>query len=134
MLLPAPQLEGTSLWDNRDPPANYIMRGLVAVTKNVQQAGFSRYHWYPPGEKSCRKNRLLRVFAPFGWVIGAGEYVFNVEADLQQAALRQLRNTCFGQKWLCGGVVGRGRVLVSPTRRIRRVGDDAVRAGTGHAG
>lgn len=74
VLLPtAPQLEGTSLWDNRDPTGHYIMRGLVAVTKNVQQAGFSRYHWYPPGEKVMQeKITYVRVFAPFGWVIGAG--------------------------------------------------------------
>ena len=118
VLLPtAPQLEGTSLWDNRDPTGHYIMRGLVAVTKNVQQAGFSRYHWYPPGEKVMQeKIAYVRVFAPFGWVIGAGEYVFNVEADLQQAALRQLRNTRFGQNGYVAVLSAEGRVLVSPTR------------------
>ena len=117
MLLPtAPQLEGTSLWDNRDPTGHYIMRGLVAVTKMFSRRVFSLSLVSARRKSHAGKIAYVRVFAPFGWVIGAGEYVFNVEADLQQAALRQLRNTRFGQKWLCGGVVGRRAVLVSPTR------------------
>ena len=118
VLLPtAPQLEGSSLWDNRDPNGHYIMRGLVEATQNIQQAGFSQYHWYPPGEKVMRaKIAYVRAFAPFNWVIGAGEYISNVEADLQRASLAQLRSTRFGRHGYVVVVSADGRVLVSPTR------------------
>ena len=60
--------------------------------KNPAQAGFSRYHWYPPQQKTMQeKIAYVRVFAPLGWVIGAGEYVYNVEHDLQQAAQMRRR-------------------------------------------
>ena len=118
VLLPtAPQLEGTSFWNNRDPTGHYIMRGLVDATRNPAQAGFSRYHWYPPQQKTMQeKIAYVRVFAPLGWVIGAGEYVYNVEQDLQRAALSQLRTLRFGRDGYVSVFDAQFRVLVSPAR------------------
>ena len=118
VLLPtSPQLEGSSLWNNQDPTGHYIMRGLVEATQNLQRAGFSRYYWYPPGEKTMReKIAYARTFAPFNWLIGAGEYVSNIEADQQQAALRQLRGVRFESHGYVAVLSLDGRVLVSPTR------------------
>ena len=118
VLLPtSPQLEGSSLWNNQDPTGHYIMRGLVEATQNLQRAGFSRYYWYPPGEKTMReKIAYARTFAPFNWLIGAGEYVSNIEADQQQAALRQLRGVRFESHGYVAVLSMDGRVLVSPTR------------------
>ena len=118
VLLPtAPQLEGTSLWDNRDPTGHYIMRGLVEATKNPQQAGFYRYYWYPPNEKIMReKISYVRTFHPFNWVIGAGEYVYNVERDLQRDALQQLRSIRFGNDGYIVVFDQNKKVLVSPSR------------------
>lgn len=118
VLLPtAPKLEGTSLWDNRDPTGHYIMRGLVEATQNPQQAGFSRYYWYPPSERVMReKISYVRVFQPFNWVIGAGEYLYNVESDLRKEALQQLRSVRFGNDGYVVVFDQKKNLLVSPSR------------------
>lgn len=44
ILLPtAPQLEGTSLLNNKDDTGHFIMHGLIDAVQNNEQRGFSRY-------------------------------------------------------------------------------------------
>lgn len=100
ILLPtAPHLEGSSLLDNRDDTGHYIMRGLIDAVKNPQQFGFSRYRWYPPGNSNFMEDKIayVRLFEPYGWIIGAGDYLFQIENDLKQEVVRRLENFRFGE-------------------------------------
>lgn len=100
ILLPtAPQLEGKSLYDNRDDTGHYIMRGLIDAVQNPQGRGYSRYRWYPPGTKQQMVDKLAYVqkFEPFDWIIGTGDYLYRIEQDLQQPELERLTQLRFGQ-------------------------------------
>ncbi|MBI3145787.1 MAG: EAL domain-containing protein [Pseudogulbenkiania sp.] len=94
VLLPtAPEREGRSLLDLRDDRGSYIMQNLIRSVDNPQGAGFTRYRWQLPGStQMADKIAYARRFEPFGWLIGAGEYVANVERDLQQQGLLLLGN------------------------------------------
>jgi diguanylate cyclase (GGDEF)-like protein/PAS domain S-box-containing protein len=99
ILLPtAPQLEGRSLYDNRDDTGHYIMRGLIDAVQNPQGRGFSRYRWYPPGTKQQMVDKLAYVqkFEPYDWIIGTGDYLYRIEQDLQQPELERLAQLRFG--------------------------------------
>lgn len=134
VLLPTqPKLEGSSLLDNRDDTGAYIMRNLITATRNPQGAGFTSYRWYRPGEKKmAEKVAYARRFEPFGWLIGGGEYVSNVAADLQKqglALLAQMRSDKRG-----GFIVldGQGRVLLGLDGQQRPL-PDALRQQLWHA-
>ena len=119
LLLPtAPQLEGTSLWDNRDPTGHYIMRDLVQASGGPTRAGYSRYFWYPPNDPTRMQEKVsyVRRFEPFNWVIGTGEYLFKTEEDQQVQAMSQLRAKRFGKSGYVSILSQDGRVLVSPSR------------------
>ncbi|MFC3532757.1 EAL domain-containing protein [Vogesella facilis] len=92
LLLPtAPEREGSSLLDNRDDQGTYIMRALLQAASGPQQRGFASYRWFRPGERvMAEKIAYVRYFAPYRWLIGGGEYLRNVEADLQQQGLALL--------------------------------------------
>ncbi|WP_217450693.1 bifunctional diguanylate cyclase/phosphodiesterase [Vogesella oryzae] len=92
LLLPtAPEREGSSLLDNRDDQGTYIMRALIHAVSGPQQAGFTSYRWFRPDESvMAEKIAYARYFAPYRWLIGGGEYVPNVEADLQRQGLALL--------------------------------------------
>lgn len=92
VLLPTvPGREGSSLLDNRDDQGHYIMQTLIASVRGPQAAGFSTYRWYLPGTRQMAdKIAYARHFAPYDWLIGSGEYLANVEAELQQQALTLL--------------------------------------------
>ncbi len=117
ILLPtAPQLEGQSLWDNRDDNGLYIMRSLVDAVKNPSGAGYSRYRWYPPGDTLEMKDKItyVRYFEPFDWVIGAGDYIFQTENDLKNDALERISSQRFGRRGYISVLDMDGNVLYTP--------------------
>ena len=119
ILLPtAPHLEGTSFIDNRDDTGGYIMRGLIASTQNASKSGYSRYRWYIPGDQKQMADKIayVRVFEPFNWIIGTGEYRYKVEEDLQKKALERLRATRFGKNGYLAALKTDGTVLLSPSK------------------
>ena len=118
VLLPInPEREGQSLLDNRDVDGRYIMRDLLAAADNPQRRGFARYRWYAPDspETMAEKIAYVRVFEPFGWLIGSGEYLSKIDQLLQQQALRQLRATRIGSNGYVAVIHRDGRVLLSPS-------------------
>ncbi|QEL64215.1 diguanylate cyclase/phosphodiesterase with PAS/PAC sensor [Oryzomicrobium terrae] len=117
VLLPiSPEREGSSLLDNRDDTGHYIMRGLIEAAKDGQ--GYSRYRWYAPGNSREMADKIayVRNFEPFGWIIGAGDYLSNMEQQLSQEALVRLRSVRFGKDGYLAVLHRDGRVLVSPSR------------------
>ncbi|MCM2320335.1 MAG: cache domain-containing protein [Pseudomonas sp.] len=118
VLLPInPEHEGQSLLDNRDVDGRYIMRDLLAAADNPQRRGFARYRWYAPDSPGTMTEKIayVRVFEPFGWLIGSGEYLSKIDQLLQQQALRQLRATRIGRNGYVAVIHRDGRVLLSPS-------------------
>jgi len=116
VLLPtAPSREGTSLLDNKDDTGHYIMRGLIDAAQPGD--GYSRYRWYAPGNtrEMADKIAYVRRFEPFNWIIGSGDYFYNMEQDLQQEALARLRAVHFGDNGYLAVLRVDGTVLVSPS-------------------
>ncbi len=136
ILLPTvPKLEGTSLLNNLDDTGFPIMRGLIEAAANPTMAGFSHYRWYPPGSTTEMKDKIayVRLFAPFNWIIGTGEYRYKVEEDLQQEALERLRNQHFGRNGYFSIIRRDGTVLLLPTvptfegKQVEQLGNPAER-------
>ncbi|MCB2018032.1 MAG: cache domain-containing protein, partial [Hydrogenophaga sp.] len=75
-----PELEGKDLGDIRDPNGKRLFVAFVDQVKS-EGAGFVSYLWPKPGEKApVPKVSYVKGFAPWGWVIGSGVYVDNLNA------------------------------------------------------
>ncbi len=119
ILLPiSPDIEGKSLLDNQDDTGHYIMRGLIEAVQNPNQAGFSRYRWYAPDypDEMREKIAYVELFEPLDWIIGTGDYLYQVENDLKQQALNRLEALTFGDEGYIAVLHKSGQVLLSPTR------------------
>jgi diguanylate cyclase (GGDEF)-like protein/PAS domain S-box-containing protein len=119
ILLPInPDIEGKSLLDNRDDTGHYIMRGLIEAVQNPEQAGFSRYRWYAPDYPDQMREKIayVELFEPLNWIIGTGDYLYQVENDLKQQALNRLKALTFGDEGYIAVLHTDGQVLLSPTR------------------
>ncbi|WP_415889431.1 cache domain-containing protein [Neptuniibacter sp. SY11_33] len=100
ILLPtSPGVEGQSLYDNQDDTGHYIMRGLLDAVENSEREGFSRYRWYPPHDQSqmTEKIAFVKAFEPYRWIIGTGDYLYQIENDLKEQALKRLETIRFGE-------------------------------------
>ena len=94
----SPALENTSLWDNHDDTGHYITRGLVEAALRSEEGGFSAYRWYPPDNRQEMSDKLAytRLFKPYGWVIGTGDYLDQWHTARLKEGIERLRAWRFG--------------------------------------
>jgi methyl-accepting chemotaxis protein len=82
-----PELDGKDLGEMKDPSGNRLFIGFVDVVKS-QGAGFYSYLWPKPGfEQPVSKISYVKGFAPWGWIIGTGIYLDDVDAIFRQNAM-----------------------------------------------
>ncbi|QGZ31524.1 methyl-accepting chemotaxis protein [Stutzerimonas stutzeri] len=78
-----PELEGQDLSGTKDPNGKALFNEMVKVAR-TQGAGLVDYQWAKPGEKEpVPKISYVELFKPWGWIIGSGIYVDDVEAEFQ---------------------------------------------------
>lgn len=119
VLLPtSPGIEGRSLLDNQDDTGHFIMRGLIEAVSNPSGAGFSQYRWFAPDYPDQMKEKITYVehFEPLDWIIGTGDYLYQVENDLKQEALARLEALSFGDGGYIAVLHTDGKVLLSPSK------------------
>ena len=77
-----PELEGRNVSDMKDPRGKYLFREFVKVSKE-RGAGYVDYMWPKPGEHApVPKISYVKLYKPWGWVIGSGVYIDDVKADI----------------------------------------------------
>jgi len=75
-----PELEGKDLSSSTDPSGKHLFVAFVDTVKKDGQ-GFVDYLWPKPGhEKPVPKISYVKGYTPWGWVVGSGVYVDDVQA------------------------------------------------------
>ncbi|WP_143009846.1 bacteriohemerythrin [Propionivibrio dicarboxylicus] len=82
-----PQLEGKDQSDNKDPAGKPIYLEFVKAAK--AGAGFVDYVGIKPESKLPEaKISYVKLYEPWGWVVGTGVYVDDMNADFKSEAIR----------------------------------------------
>ena len=85
-----PKLEGQNLSGFKDPDGKALFNEMVAISKS-QGAGQVNYRWPKPGASDpVPKVSYVQLFHPWGWIIGSGVYVDDVQAEFHTQALKTL--------------------------------------------
>ncbi len=119
VLLPTlPGVEGSSLYDNQDDTGHYIMRGLIDAARQPRGTGYSSYRWYAPDypEQMREKIAYVEAFEPLNWIIGSGDYLYQVENDLKQQTLKRLQTLRLDNHGYIAVVRQDGQLLLWPSR------------------
>ena len=83
-----PELEGKNLSNVKDPNGKELFNEMVKVAR-LQGAGIVDYQWAKPGkEDPVPKISYVELFKPWGWIIGSGIYVDDVEAEFLHYLIR----------------------------------------------
>lgn len=76
-----PELDGKDLSANKDPSGKALFTEFAKTARDKGE-GYVDYLWPKPGsEQPVAKISYVKGFAPWGWVIGSGVYVDNVQAN-----------------------------------------------------
>lgn len=77
-----PELDGKSMRDSTDPQGKYLFREFVRVATETG-SGYVSYLWPKPGESTpVAKISFVKLYKPWGWVIGSGIYIDDVNNEI----------------------------------------------------
>ncbi len=77
-----PELNGKDLSENKDPNGKALFVEMVSVCKEKGK-GFVSYVWSKPGNsKPVPKLSYVELFQPWGWIVGTGVYIDDVDASM----------------------------------------------------
>ena len=83
-------LNGKDLSNLKDDDGVYIFREMVAVSKKAGQ-GFVNYRWPKAGsDQPVPKVSYVKLYKPWGWIVGSGIYVDDVDAQISSLRWRIL--------------------------------------------
>ncbi|TVT83070.1 methyl-accepting chemotaxis protein [Pseudomonas sp. H3(2019)] len=76
-----PKLEGQNLSAIKDPDGFALFNEMAAIAK-AKGAGMVDYRWPKPGASTpVQKTSYVKLFEPWGWVIGSGVYIDDMQAE-----------------------------------------------------
>lgn len=109
-----PKLEGQNLSSFKDPEGKALFNEMVAITRS-QGAGQVDYRWPKPGATDpVPKISYVELFQPWGWIIGSGIYVDDVQVEFRAQAVKAISIGLLIALLLTGLVVLITRSIVQP--------------------
>ncbi|MGF9691567.1 methyl-accepting chemotaxis protein [Rhizobium sp. 0TCS1.26] len=126
-----PEMNGSDLTQNKDPNGKFLFVEFVKTVKASGQ-GFVDYDWPKPGaEKPVGKYSHVAGFEPWGWIVGTGVYVDDLDALFWMKATRFAMISGAGLLLLAGAAYLIVRSVTGPVNGIRRA---LERMASGEAG
>lgn len=84
-----PEMDGTDIGKTTDADGNFMFVEMVRIVRTDGE-GFLNYNWPKPGaEEAQPKISFVKGFEPWGWMVGSGVYVDDVQAAVMAAAMSQ---------------------------------------------
>lgn len=112
-----PEYEGMYLYDLKDEKGNYVIRDEIKTAKNGKE-GFTYGFWRKPeagNNMVYPKITFVKLFEPYNWIIGTGEYLDEIEKEIKKDTLNRIRDIRFGEFGYVFVVNYEGELLTSLT-------------------
>lgn len=91
------ELNNNNLIKMKDENGKELFKAFIH-TATLSKEGFVDYTWPKPGfDKAEDKISYVKVFKPFNWIIGTGEYLDDVTKKLQEEALKTISQIRYGE-------------------------------------
>ncbi|HEX9290581.1 MAG TPA: cache domain-containing protein [Anaeromyxobacteraceae bacterium] len=122
----SPELEQKDLSEFVDASGTRLFVEFVAAAlRGERREGFVSYRWpRPGGTEPVRKLSFVKLYQPWGWIVGSGIYLDDMEAALTTEARRVLVAMGLLGLLLCVA----GVAIVWNARRVSRLEADQERA------
>ncbi|HYD80498.1 MAG TPA: cache domain-containing protein [Paucimonas sp.] len=106
-----PALVGRNLWDLKDPNGSPTIQHLITRARNG--GGFERYLWQKPSTgKMSPKLGYVVMLEKWGWMLGTGIYLDDVDAALARLDAQSSSNIYGTMLWIAGIAIA-GALLIA---------------------
>jgi PAS domain S-box-containing protein len=92
-----PGKEGEDRYNVKDVNGKYFIREMVDLVKTEGEGFVTYYRELPFSTKPLPKISFVKLFEPYNWFIGTGEYLDDVEKDIQKESLERLSQIRFNK-------------------------------------
>ncbi len=92
-----PEKEGYNVYSNKTDTLSRKIHKRLKEIASKQGEGFIEYMWYRRGEKHYHpKLAFVKLFKPFGWIIGTGVFLDDMEKEFQKSIFKFVNKYRFG--------------------------------------
>lgn len=120
-----PELDGKELNTVKDPTGKLLFVEMASAVKQ-KGSGFVSYMWPKPGaEKPVPKLSYVKGFEPWGWIVGTGVYIDDIEDKFWHDAGKMGGSTLVlllllgvGGLWIANSIVNPLKHVVSTAEKV----------------
>ncbi|MBB1487848.1 methyl-accepting chemotaxis protein [Oceanospirillum sediminis] len=117
-----PHLAGKSFANFRNEQGRYVLRDMASLGKQGKSDGYFAYQWPKAGFNEPKdKISYARVFRDWQWVIGSGEYVFEIEDIFMEQLIAAMIQLLVTLAVLIAVSVAITRSIIQPMDKVKRV-------------
>jgi|GEM_PF-280526 len=77
-----PELNGTDQTDIKDTHGTYIFQEMIEIATTKGRGALTYYFDKPDGSGDDEKISFVREYEPWGWIVGTGSYMSDINDDL----------------------------------------------------
>lgn len=112
-----PELDGKDLSESKDPKGKLLFMEMVKVSKDKGD-GFVDYMWPKPGKQDAiPKVSYVKLFKPWGWIVGTGLYVDDIETLVGKLRLTLIIAVSILTICILAIAFGVGKTIVRPLKQ-----------------
>ncbi|MCA6064284.1 methyl-accepting chemotaxis protein [Thalassolituus marinus] len=114
-----PALIGKDLSGMKDPNGKFLFMDMVKVVSGKDKAGYVNYEWPKPGHDDPQpKVSYVKLFEPWGWIIGTGVYTDDVMTEFISDATDVIITTVVFIALLIGAIILILNSIRTPLRNV----------------
>ena len=93
-----PSIEGRNMLGICDTNGKYFVKDMIHTARTIKE-GSCEYTWTKPGLEGNNYSNLtyIRIFEPFSWIIGTGEYIDDAQNNAKELILNRIAEIRFGK-------------------------------------
>jgi methyl-accepting chemotaxis protein len=119
-----PELNGKDLTDMKDPAGKALFLEMVKVSRE-KGGGFVNYLWPKPGASApVQKVSYVKLYEPWGWIVGSGIYVDDVYKQVAFIKWLLLAGDIAFAVFVIGFSIVISRLVTVPVNQMVHMADD----------
>lgn len=94
-----PDSEGSNLLQLQDEKGHYAMKEEIELVQSAGE-GYIEGYWKNPNandDKPYKKITFVKVFEPYGWYVGCGDYIDEMTKEIQEEVLAYVESIQYGE-------------------------------------
>lgn len=93
-----PELEGQNFLEKKDSSGKYYIKEMIIAAQEANEKG-CEYSWFKldDKEKKLKKISYIKIFKPYGWVIGVGLYANEIEKEVKRDFMQRANEGRYGK-------------------------------------